>query len=113
MGKIFFAAVIVAIAGLVAGTAASAADNPLSPPAGSAFQVGPGYALADAVPDPVADPPPSGSESHLLWGYEAAFANARLFAYTFDPYSIVAQCVPTGPNIPSASNGRGVAFDPL
>src|SRR5438067_5454306 len=94
-----------------AGTAAG--GDPLAPPAGSVFNAPSGYALGDSLAPTVADPPPSGSMSHLLWGYEAAFTNARLFAWTFAPFAPVAQCVPTGPNIPPSSNGRGVAFDPI
>jgi len=115
MRKILFTALIIAAFGFVAGGggAALAADNPLTPPAGSVFQVNPGYALPDTVAAPVAEPTPNGSMSHLLWGYEANFSNSMLHTYTFDPYSVGPTCVPSGPNIPAASNGRGVAFDPI
>jgi hypothetical protein len=102
-----------ALLALAFGASAGAAANPGVPPIGSAFQVAPGYALPDAAADQLADPAPSGSLSHLFWGYQAKFTAAQLYAFTFDPYSLVATCVPSGPNIPAASNGRGVAFDPL
>jgi hypothetical protein len=111
MHKIVFTLLVAAAIGFTPG-AAFAAD-PLTPPAGATFDVSPGYALPDAVADPVADPAPSGSLSHLVWGYEANFTNAKLYAYTFAPFSVLASCVPTGPNIPATSNGRGVAFDPV
>lgn len=68
----------------------------------------------DTPLDPVLDDPPSGNSSTLYWGYEANFANSRLNAYLAQPGNpMKATCVPTGPHIPPASNGRGVAFDPL
>jgi len=70
--------------------------------------------VTDAPLDPVlADPPPGGS-STLYWGYEANFASSKLNAYrAVSGNPMVASCVPSGPHIPTASNGRGVAFDPL
>jgi len=70
--------------------------------------------VTDAPLDPVlADPPPGGS-STLYWGYEANFASSKLNAYrAVSGNPMVASCVPSGPHIPIASNGRGVAFDPL
>lgn len=113
--RLRFAVVVVAAAviGLAYGASARADGNPLTPPAGSSFQVDSGYTLSDTLADPVADPAPANSFSHLLWGYEANFTNSKITAYTFAPYSVVGSCVPTGPNIPPTSNGRGVAYDPI
>jgi hypothetical protein len=77
--------------------------------------------VSDAPLDPVQqDPPPGKSNSTLFWGYEAnqAFGASRLLAYHAVPGSIAApqagECIPSGPHIsPVASNGRGLAFDPL
>lgn len=70
--------------------------------------------VTDAPLDPVLANPLPGSFSTLYWGYEAAFASSRLNAYRAVPGNpMVASCVPSGPHIPVASNGRGVAFDPL
>ncbi len=70
--------------------------------------------VTDAPLDPVLADPPPGSFSTLYWGYGAAFASAPLNAYRAVPGNpLVASCVPSGPHIPVASNGRGVAFDPL
>jgi hypothetical protein len=95
------------------GAAGAATNSPLQPPAGSVFNVPAGYTLPDTKAAPASVPAPHGSLSHLLWGYESDFLESKLTAYTFDPYSVVASCVPSGPNIPSTSNGRGVAFDPV
>jgi len=70
--------------------------------------------VPDTPLDPVLADPPPGSMSTLYWGYEASFLNARLLAYRATLGNpMVASCVPSGPHIPPASNGRGVAFDPL
>ena len=70
--------------------------------------------VTDTPLDPeLADPPP-GNSSTLYWGYEANFLNPKLYAFraiTGNP--MIADCVPAGPHIPTVSNGRGVAFDPL
>jgi hypothetical protein len=95
------------------GAAGAATNSPLQPPAGSVFNAPPGYTLPDTKAAPASVPAPHGSLSHLLWGYESNFSESKLTAYTFDPYSVVASCVPSGPNIPALSNGRGVAFDPI
>jgi hypothetical protein len=69
--------------------------------------------IADASLEILADSPP-GSMSTLYWGYEANFLNSKLNAYrAIAGNPMVATCVPSGPHIPAASNGRGVAFDPL
>jgi hypothetical protein len=63
---------------------------------------------------PVLTDPPPGNRSTLYWGYEANFMNSKLNAYkAVSGNPLVASCVPNGPHIPPASNGRGVAFDPL
>ncbi len=70
--------------------------------------------VTDAPLDPVLADPPPGSSSTLYWGYGAAFVSAPLNAYRAIPGNpLVASCVPSGPDIPASSNGRGVAFDPL
>jgi hypothetical protein len=72
------------------------------------------YDVSDAALDPVLADPPPGNNSTLYWGYEANFSNSRLNAYRAVPGNpLVSSCVPAGPHIPVASNGRGVAFDPL
>jgi hypothetical protein len=45
-----------------------------------------------------------------LWGYEAAFTNARILQYDIGTDTFDTQCVPQG--VPASSNGRGIAFDP-
>src|SRR2546422_60597 len=58
--------------------------------------------------------PPPGNFSNLYWGYEANFSDSSLNAYrAIFGNPRVGTCVPMGPDLPSASNGRGVAFDPL
>ena len=79
---------------------------------------GPTATEAANVPDTSLDPeladPPPGSFSTLYWGYNAGFASSPLNAYrAVAGNPLVATCVPSGPHIPVASNGRGVAFDPL
>jgi hypothetical protein len=67
------------------------------------------YNLRETPAAPIADPAASSaSKSTLLWGYEAAFDNARILTYNIAPFSLGPACVPT----PSV-NGRGLAFDPL
>ena len=60
---------------------------------------------------------PAGNNKRTLWGYEASFANSRVHSYLMSPTGTgpvtpTGFCVP-GPPVPPASNGRGVAFDPL
>jgi hypothetical protein len=70
--------------------------------------------VTDAPLDPVLADPPPGSSSTLYWGYEASFTSPKLNAYrAVSGNPMVASCVPSGPHIPTVSNGRGVAFDPL
>jgi hypothetical protein len=74
--------------------------------------------VSDAPLDPVLqDPPPGNGNSTLFWGYEAnqSFGASRLIAYHAVPGAPQAgECIPSGPHIsPVASNGRGLAFDPL
>ena len=69
--------------------------------------------VADTSLDPEHEPPP-GNKSSLYWGYSAQFVASPLSARLAVPGDpLVATCVPSGPHIPLASNGRGVAFDPL
>src|SRR5204862_3702827 len=72
------------------------------------------YVLTDALADPVtaADPPP-GSNSTLLWGYEASFGNSRILSYTIAPFVPGPTCVPDAAAGGPTGNGRGLAFDPL
>ena len=96
--------------GLVLAVGAKAADNPLLAPPDSAFLSRDFYDLTDTLADPVSAPnAPPGSNSTLLWGYEANFAASRLLSYNIGPPVVPGpSCIPD----PTA-NGRGVAFDPL
>jgi hypothetical protein len=99
--------------GLAFAVGANAADNPALPPLSAVLQRDT-YDLTDSLADPVAllDPPPS-SNSTLLWGYEASFANSRILSYNIDPYSPGPTCVPDLAAGGPTGNGRGVAYDPL
>jgi hypothetical protein len=99
--------------GLAFAAGASAADNPLLPPASAVLNVD-SYDLTDALADPVSlpDPPPS-SNSTLLWGYEANFGFARILSYSIAPYAPGPDCVPDAAAGGPTGNGRGVAYDPL
>jgi len=58
--------------------------------------------------------PPTRFNNALYWGYEANFFAPRLNLYRATLGNpMVASCVPSGPDVPATSNGRGVAFDPL
>jgi hypothetical protein len=94
--------------GLPFAVTADAADNPIVPPL-SAVLSRDSYDLTDALADPVSLPSlPPGSESTLLWGYEASFGFSRILSYDIAPYSPGPDCVPD-----ATGNGRGVAYDPL
>jgi len=69
----------------------------------------------DSVADPLPDPTgPPGNNSTVVWGYESAFAGSHVRSYHFGPpVTPIANCVPDQTVIPLASNGRGMAFDPL
>jgi hypothetical protein len=99
--------------GLAFAAGASAADDPLLPPASAVLNVDT-YNLTDALADPVSlpDPPPS-SNSTLLWGYEANFGFARILSYSIAPYAPGPDCVPDAAAGGPTGNGRGVAYDPL
>jgi hypothetical protein len=88
-------------------------DNPALPSASDVLRVDV-YDLTDepSVEVAVADPPP-GSNSTLLWGYEAAFANSRILSWNIAPYAPGPNCVPDPARVGATSNGRGVAYDPL
>jgi hypothetical protein len=65
----------------------------------------------DTMPDPTGPP---GNNSKVVWGYEASFASPHVRSYHFGPpVTPIANCVPDPAVIPAASNGRGMAFDPL
>jgi hypothetical protein len=99
--------------GLAFASGAGAADNPLVPPA-SAILSRDSYNLTDTLADPVSAPnSPPGSDSTLLWGYEANFGFARILSYSIAPYAPGSDCVPDAAAGGPTGNGRGVAFDPL
>jgi hypothetical protein len=99
--------------GLAFAVSAAAADNPALPPL-SAVLSRDSYDLTDTLADPVNAPnPPPGSNSMLLWGYEANFGNSRILSYNIAPYTAGPDCVPDAAAGGLTGNGRGVAFDPL
>jgi len=70
--------------------------------------------VTDAPLDPVLADPPLGRSSTLYWGYESEFCQLeaeRLSRGLWQPDGRVLCAF--RPHIPIASNGRGVAFDPL
>src|SRR4051794_10814924 len=92
---------------------AGAADNPALPPP-SAILSRDSYDLTDAIADPVSAPnAPPGSNSTLLWGYEASFGFSRILSYNIAPYGPGPSCVPDLEAGGPTGNGRGVAFDLL
>jgi hypothetical protein len=92
---------------------ANAADNPIVPPL-SAVLSRDSYDLTDALAEPVSLPnSPPGSNSTLLWGYEANFGNSRILSYDIAPYAPGPDCVPAAAAGGPTGNGRGVAYDPL
>jgi hypothetical protein len=88
-------------------------DNPALPPPSAVLQRDV-YDLVDEPADLViaADPPP-GSNSTLLWGYEASFSNSRILSWNIAPYAPGPNCVPDAAAGGPTGNGRGVAYDPL
>jgi hypothetical protein len=99
--------------GLPFAVGANAADNPIVPPL-SAVLSRDSYDLTDALADPVSLPnSPPGSNSTLLWGYEANFGNSRILSYNIAPYALGPDCVPDAAAGGPTGNGRGVAYDPL
>jgi hypothetical protein len=94
--------------GLAFAGSASAADNPALPPL-SAILSRPSYDLTDTLADPLSVPnSPPGSNSTLLWGYEAEVTNARIRSYDITTGMPGPTCVPMG-----SQDGRGLAFDPV
>jgi hypothetical protein len=73
------------------------------------------YDLVDEPFDPVvASNSPPGSNSTLLWGYEASFGNSRILSYNIGPpVTPGPNCVPDAAAGGPTGNGRGVAYDPL
>jgi hypothetical protein len=104
---------VVLLLGLACAVSARATDNPAVPPASDVL-TRESYALTDALADPVTAPdPPPGSNSTLLWGYEASFGFSRILSYNIAPYVPGPTCVPDAAAGGPTGNGRGVAFDPL
>ena len=88
-------------------------DNPALPSASNVLQRDV-YDLTDELAAPViAADPPSGSNSTLLWGYEAELSNARILSYNIAPFAPGPSCVPDAAAGGPTGNGRGVAYDPL
>lgn len=85
-------------------------DNPALAPASAVLQ----RDVYDLTDEPyvevVAANSPPGSNSTLLWGFEANITNSRIFSYNIAPFAPGPTCVP---NVGPASNGRGIAYDPL
>lgn len=89
------------------------ADDPTRAPLSAVLQRD-AYDLTDEVAEPViASATPPGSNSTLLWGYEASFANSRILSWNIAPYAPGPNCVPDAAAGGPTGNGRGVAYDPL
>src|SRR2546426_8256953 len=76
--------------GLALAVGPAPGDDPTLPPL-SALLRRESYEMIDTLADPVSalDPPPSGkSNSTLMWGYEANFANSRILSYNIAPYTV-------------------------
>ena len=88
-------------------------DNPALPPLSAVLQRDV-YELTDELSEPViASATPPGSNSTLLWGYEASFTNSRILSYNIAPFAPGPNCVPDAAAGGPTGNGRGVAYDPL
>ncbi|TMG51781.1 MAG: hypothetical protein E6H91_02690 [Chloroflexi bacterium] len=104
-----------AAGGLAVAVGPAPGDDPTLPPL-SAVLRRESYEMIDTLADPVSalDPPPGGkSNSTLMWGYEANFANSRILSYNIAPYAGGPECVPDAAAGGPTGNGRGVAYDPL